>query len=81
MIYESLLVVLAAGGASLDPDALRALPDAEVVWVRIEREGESSCLAARVRHRDRPDEFRARIRSWADPRRWAVTVAPCVPTL
>jgi hypothetical protein len=81
MNYESLLVILASGGTALEPDALRTLVDAEIVWVRIEREGESACLAARVRHRDRPDRFRARVRSWADPRRWAVTVAPCAPTL
>lgn len=81
MRYESLLVVLAARGPLLDLDALRTLVDAQVVWVRIEREGESACLAARVRHPDGPGPFRVRVRSWAAQRSWAVTVAPCAPPM
>jgi len=37
--YESVLVVLATGGASLERDALDALPETTVTWCRIEREG------------------------------------------
>ena len=77
--YESLLVLLAACGTPLDADALDALEDAHPVWVRIEREGRSACLAARVRHTDRPEEFRTRVRGWGVARGWAVTVAPCAP--
>ncbi|MGH7615004.1 MAG: hypothetical protein ACREMW_13300 [Gemmatimonadales bacterium] len=81
MEYESLLVVLAACGAPPDADALDALEGARLVWVRIEREGRSVCLAARVRHDDRPEEFRSRVRGWGVARGWAVTVAPCAPTV
>jgi hypothetical protein len=79
--FESLLVLLALRGASLDDDALDTLVDIHPRWVRLEREGEAVCLAARVRHRDRPEEFRARVRGWAGERGWAVTVAPCAPSL
>jgi hypothetical protein len=79
--YESLLVVLADRGAPPDADALEALEDARPLWVRIEREGRSVCLAARVRHLDRPEEFRARVRGWGVDRGWAVTVAPCAPSV
>jgi hypothetical protein len=81
MGYESLLVVVATGGTPLDPEALTALADTRVVWTRVECEGRSMCLAARVRHADRPDVFRARVRSWAGSRHWVVTVAPCAPPL
>jgi len=79
--YESLLVLLAAGGPPPDADALGALDGARPVWVRIEREGRSVCLAARVRHADLPEEFRARVRGWGVARGWAVTVAPCAPSV
>ena len=79
--YESLLVLLAACSAPPDTDALDALEDARPVWVRIEREGRSVCLAARVRHTDRPEEFRTRVRGWGVARGWAVTVAPCAPSV
>jgi len=77
MPYESVVVVLATQGASLERDALDALPETAVTWSRIEREGRVACLAARVRHRDPVPEFRVRVRQWAEPRGWAVTVAPC----
>jgi hypothetical protein len=75
--YESIVVVLATGGALLERDALDALEGMSVTWVRVEREGESGCLAARVRHADPADQFRVRIREWGVARGWAVTVAPC----
>ena len=81
MEYESLLVVLAAHGVPPDAAALDELVDAAPVWVRLEREGCSVCLAARVRHRDRPEDFRARVRGWGTVRGWAVTVAPCAPSV
>lgn len=81
MEYESLLVVLAVRGTPLDGHALDALTDARPRWVRLEREGEAVCLAARVSHRDPPEEFRARVRGWAGSRGWAATVAPCAPSL
>jgi hypothetical protein len=34
-----------------------------------------------VRHGDLPEEFRSRVRGWAAARGWAVTVAPCAPSL
>src|SRR5437867_11530393 len=61
--YESVIVVLATGGALLEPEALDGLIGATVTWCRIEREGRVACLAARVRHID-PDsdsEFRHRV--------------------
>jgi len=79
MPYESILVVLATGGATLEPDALAALPNATVTWSRIEREGRIACLAARIRHIDPVTEFRVRVREWGASRGWGVTVAPCGP--
>ena len=79
MPYESVVVVLATGGAILERDALDALPETTVTGCRIEREGRVGCLAARVCHADRVSEFRVRVRQWAGPRGWDVTVAPCGP--
>jgi hypothetical protein len=79
MPYESVVVVLATGGASLERDALDTLAGTAVTWIRIEREGHVACLAARVRHTDPVREFRLRVRQWAGPRGWGVTVAPCGP--
>jgi hypothetical protein len=79
--HESLLVLLARQGESIDPEVLTSLEDARPTWVRVEREGDSACLAARVRHADPPELFRDRVRRWAARREWAVTVAPCAPPL
>jgi hypothetical protein len=75
--YESVVVVLATGGASLERDALDTLEGTAVTWVRLEREGRVACLAARVRHTDPVIEFRVRVRDWGAARGWGVTVAPC----
>jgi len=74
--HESLVIVLSAGGAQLAPDAFDALEGSSVCWARLEREGDAACLAARVRHADRPEDFRARVRRWGAARGWSVTVAP-----
>jgi len=74
--HESLVIVLSAGGAHLAPDALDALEASHVRWARLEREGDAACLAARVRHADRQEDFRARVRRWGAARGWSVTVAP-----
>ena len=79
MEHESLVVILSAGGSPLDPDVLADVEGADVTWRRLEREGRAACLAARVRHRDRPEEFRARLRRWGAARGWGVTVAPAGP--
>jgi hypothetical protein len=79
MPYESVVVILATGGTPLERDALDALPETAVTWIRIEREGRVACLAARVRHDDPVSEFRVRVRQWVAPRGWGVTVAPCGP--
>lgn len=79
MAYESVIVILATEGQPLERDALDALHETTVTWIRVEREGRVACLAARVRHRDPVTEFRARVRQWAGPRGWGVTVAPCGP--
>jgi len=79
MPYESVVVVLSAGGAILERDALDALLETTVTWCRIEREGRVACLAARVRHPDPVIEFRVRVRQWAAGRGWGVTVALCGP--
>ncbi len=76
MDYESLLIVLSAGGSPLDGEALATLDATAVSWYRVEREGAAACLAARVRHADRPEQFRVRVRQWGAARGWAVTVAP-----
>jgi len=73
--HESLVIVLSTGGSTLDGSSLGALAGVRVVWVRVEREGDAACLAARVLHSDSPDEFRDRMRRWAGARGWAVTVA------
>ena len=79
--YESLIVVLAARCTPPDADTLATLQSTQVVWQRLEREGRSVCLAARVRHQDRPEDFRVRVRGWGAERGWAVTVAPAAPPL
>jgi hypothetical protein len=73
--HESLVIILSTGGSPLDRSALDTLPGARAAWVRVEREGEAACLAARVLHGDPLDEFRDRVRRWAAARGWAVTVA------
>ena len=73
--HESLLIILSLGGSPLERTALGALTDVLVTWVRVEREGETACLAARVMHRDPPDSFRDRVRRWGAARGWAITVA------
>lgn len=75
MVHESLLIILSLGGSPLDRTALGALTDVMVTWVRVEREGETACLAARVLHGDPPDAFRDRVRRWGAARGWAITVA------
>jgi len=79
--YESLLVVLDTRGSPPGDDALESLQDARPVWVRVECEGRSVCLAARVRHGDPGDAFQTRVRAWAATRGWVVTVAPCAPSV
>jgi hypothetical protein len=79
MPYESVVVVLATGGAVLERDALDTLDGTTVTWIRVEREGRVACLAARVRHPDPASEFRLRMRQWGAARGWGVTVAPCGP--
>jgi hypothetical protein len=74
--YESLVIVLSAGGAALERDALDTLEGMTVTWVRVEREESAACLAARVRHLDPLDRFRDRLRRWGGARGWVVTVAP-----
>jgi hypothetical protein len=73
--HESLLIILSLGGSPLERTALGALTDVMVTWVRVEREGETACLAARVLHGDPPDAFRDRVRRWGAARGWAITVA------
>ncbi len=79
MDHESVVVILATGGAALERDALDALPETTVTWIHVEREGRVACLAARVRHQDSVTEFRVRVRQWSAARGWGVTVAPCGP--
>ena len=79
MPNESVIVVLATGGAALEAGALDGLAGTTVTWSRIEREGHAACLAARVRHTDSVTEFRFRVRQWGAARGWGVTVAPCGP--
>jgi hypothetical protein len=81
MDFESLIVVLAARGIPPDAATLESLTGIRVVWLRLEREGQSVCLAARIRHQDRPDDFRARVRGWGTAHGWAVAVAPAAPPL
>src|ERR1051326_9516300 len=76
MSYESVLVVLATGGAPLEGDALDGLPGTTVTWQRIEREGRVACLAARVSHADPLSDFRMRVRQWGAAPRWGGHVWP-----
>ena len=75
MDHESLLIILSLGGSPLEQTALGALTDVTVTWVRVEGEGATACLAARVLHGDPPDAFRERVRRWGAARGWAITVA------
>jgi len=67
-----LVIVLSTGGSPLDGSSLDTLGGVRVVWVRVEREDDAACLAARVLHGDPPDDFRDRVRRWAGARGWAV---------
>lgn len=71
-----MVIVLSLGGSPLEQAALDGLGGVAVRWVRLEREGDAACLAARVGHADPPPAFRERVRAWAGARGWAVTVAP-----
>ena len=73
--HESLLIILSLGGSPLERTVLGALSGVRVSWVRVEREGETACLAARVLHCDPPDAFRERVRRWGAAHGWAITVA------
>ena len=77
MAFESLVVLLSAGGSPLAGDSLESLDGVRVSWIRVEREGQAACLAARVDHEDPPEDFGGRVRRWGAARGWAVTVAPC----
>ena len=77
--HESLVIILSLGGSPLERTALGALSDVTVSWARVEREGETACLAARVMHSDPPDAFRDRVRRWGAARGWAITVASSGP--
>lgn len=77
--FESLVIILNAGGSPLEDDALRAFDGVSPVWVRVEREGSVACLAARIRHVESFDDLGVRIRGWGGARGWTVTVAPCGP--
>jgi len=75
-LHETLVVVLSTGGSPLDETVLGELPDATALWVRVERERQAACLAARFRHPDPPAQFRDRVRRWGASRGWTVAVAP-----
>jgi hypothetical protein len=74
--HASLVIILSTGGSPLDRTVLDALDGVAVTWVRVEREGNAACLAARVRHADSPEDFRPRIQGWGAARGLAITVAP-----
>ncbi len=76
MVYESLVIILSAGGSPVDDASLSSVTGVEVTWQRLECEGAAACLAARVRHREQPVELRARLRRWGAAQGWGVTVAP-----
>lgn len=75
MEREALVVILGVNGAPLECDALDAIEGTRITWVRVEREGDAVCLAARVRHDDDLDRFRFRMQRWGAARGWQVTVA------
>lgn len=76
MDHGALVIILSTGGSPLDRTVLDALDGVTVTWLRVEREGDAACLAARVRHTDRPEDFQPRIRGWGAARGWSITVAP-----
>ena len=69
-------VILSAGGAALDLEALRDLPGATVVRAEVAAGDRAVCVSATLEHDCGLAELRAAVRVWAGARGWVVAVAP-----
>ena len=69
-------VILSAGGAVLDLQALGDLPGARVIRAEFAWGDRAACVAATLEHDCDSGELLAALRPWASGRGWSVTVAP-----
>jgi len=72
----SLAVILSAGGAALDLEAMAAVPLGRVVRIQMARGDRAACVAATVEHDCPHAELASAFRTWAGGRGWSVTIAP-----
>ena len=76
MHYRSVAVILSAGGAELDLQALESLPGARLVRAEFARSERAACVAATLEHQCPLGDLVSGLRAWAAGRGWSVTVAP-----
>ena len=76
MQRRSIAVILSAGGAELDLQALADLPGGRLVRAEFARSERAACVAATLEHQCPVGELVAVLRPWAAGRGWSVTVAP-----
>lgn len=76
MCQRSVAVILSAGGAVLDAEALGDLPGARVVRVEFAWGGRAACAAATLEHDLPRADLLARLGPWAERRGWSITIAP-----
>ena len=72
---SSIAVILSAGGATLDLQALADLPKARVVRAEFAQGERAACAAATLEHECSKGDLLAALRPWAAGRGWSVTVA------
>ncbi len=76
--HQSVAVILSAGGAVLDREALADLPLGRVVRAEFAVGERAACAALTVAHRCSVTDLTVAVREWARARGWSVTIAPLV---
>ena len=69
-------VILSAGGATLDLEALAGLPEGRLVRAEFARGERAACVAATVEHECPDAELLSTLRRWASGHGWLLTIAP-----
>ena len=74
---RSVAIVLdSKGSGDLELSALAALDDVQIVRAEVVRGQCATCVALTVDHPEPADQLRRRLRDWARPHGWSVTIAP-----
>ena len=76
MAQRSIAVILSAGGAILDLQALGDIPRAKVVKAQFALGERAGCAAATLEHDCHTGELLPDLKRWAGARGWSVTIAP-----